>query len=54
MEGKVGDLSLNPFVLQLALIFAPGLLWARMNSVFVLKREQGALNSLYPLFSTGS
>ena len=53
MEGKLAELSLNLFVLQLALVFAPGLLWARMNSAFVLKRDQGGLEFLVSAFLYG-
>ena len=36
-------MSVNAFILQFCLVFLPGLLWARMHSVFVAKEKDDAL-----------
>ena len=53
MEGKVAEVALNPFVLQFALIFMPGLLWARMHATFTVKGEQSGQEFLIATFFYG-
>jgi len=45
--------SINIFIIQLAFVFLPGMLWARMNRAFVSKKEIGTTDFFINSFFNG-